>query len=149
MLSNVRNGSHLAARPIGAVNRLTPAFDRLFEDFFAPIESSSWSSLPLSMWEDDNHIYLEVDAPGMTENDIEVSVHNGEMIIQGERKCERKQGGYDTRTYGRFEQRITLPSAVDADKVEARLANGVLSLTLPKSEEAKPRRVPLKVENGQ
>ena len=146
MLSNVRNGSALAARPSSAANRLTPAFDRLFEDFFAPIETAAWSSLPLSMWEDDNQVYLEVDAPGMTENDIEVSVHNGEMIIQGERKCERRHGVYDTRTYGRFEQRITLPSAVDAEKVEARLANGVLSVTLPKSEEAKPRRIALKTQ---
>ena len=51
-----------------------------------------------------------------------------------------------TRSYGRFEQRVTLPTPVDADKVEAKLANGVLSITLPKSEEAKPRKIALKSE---
>jgi HSP20 family protein len=57
-----------------------------------------------------------------------------------------KEGGYDTRSYGRFEQRVTLPAPVDADKVEGKLANGVLSLTLRKSEAAKPRKIALKSE---
>jgi HSP20 family protein len=123
-------------------------FDRFFhDDFFAPFSTpQGWSALPLSVGENDQNVYVEVDAPGMTDQDIEVSVHNGDLVIRGERKCERKEGWYDTRRYGRFEQRVTLPSAVDADKVEAKLTNGVLAITFPKSEEAKPRKITLKSE---
>jgi len=84
-----------------------------------------------------------VDAPGVHEADIDVSVHENTLTVRGERKGGR-EGGYDTRTYGRFEQRLTLPVAVDAERVEATLANGVLSLTLPKSEAARPRKIAIK-----
>jgi HSP20 family protein len=141
MNANHRNGTALTAQQNAPVNRLSPVFDRLFDDFFAPIAAPAWTSAPLAMWEDENHVYVEMDAPGLTADDIEVSIHSGDLIIQGERKCQRRQGGYDTRSYGRFEQRMTLPAPVDAEKVEARLVNGVLSLTCAKSEEAKPRRI--------
>jgi len=127
------------------MNRLATLFDRLFDEGF-PTAASNWSGLPISMWEDENHVHVEADAPGLTDKDIEVSVHNGVLFIRGERKAESREGGYDTRTYGRFEERVTLPSAVDADKVNARLANGVLTLVFPKSEEAKPRRITLRSE---
>jgi len=66
---------------------------------------------------------------------VELTVQEGKLIIQGERKREGKDGCYDTRSYGRFEQRISLPAGVDADKVEARLTNGVLMVTQPKAAE--------------
>jgi HSP20 family protein len=142
MLPALRNGSALATRGT-PVNRL---IDRFFnDDFFAPL-TTTWPSMPLSMWQDEDHVYIEADAPGLTDKDIEVSVHDGVVIISGERKCERKMEGYDSRSYGHFEQRISLPTAVEADNVEARLANGVLSLTFPKSEQAKPRKIAIKAE---
>jgi HSP20 family protein len=122
-------------------NRLSSLFDTFFND-----EAQAWPSLPLSMWEDEHNVYVEMDAPGVKESDVELTVHQGDLVIKGERKCERQHGGYDNRSYGRFAQRITLPSAVDAGKVEAKLANGVLSMTFPKSEAAKPRRITLKTE---
>jgi len=148
MLPALRNtGSMIPATTGGPVTRLSSLFDTLFsDDFFALPTAPAWSALPLSMWEDEHNVYVEVDAPGVTDKDIEVSVHGGDIIIKGERKCERKEDGYDTRSYGRFEQRVTLPTPVDADKVEAKLANGVLSITFPKSEEAKPRKIALKSE---
>ena len=148
MLPVLRNGSSTPALSGGPVNRISSLFDRFFhDDLFAPLATPpAWSALPLSMWEDDQNVYVEVDAPGMTDKDIEVSVHGDSLIIQGERKCERKEGHYDTRTYGRFEQRVLLPSAVEADKVQAKLTNGVLAITFPKREEAKPRKIPLKSE---
>lgn len=146
MLPILRNGSLVPASSTAPVNRVASLFDRFFnDDWFTP-PSQSWTTLPLSMWEDDHNVYAEVDLPGMTDKDIEVSVHNGDLIIRGERKCERTEGGYDTRFYGRFQQRVSLPAPVDAEKVEAKLANGVLSLTFPKSEEAKPRKITLKSE---
>jgi len=148
MLPALRNsGSMIPATTGGPVNRLSSLFDIFVnDDFFALPTNPAWSALPLALWEDEHNVYVNVDAPGVTDKDIEVSVHGGDLIIKGERKCERKEGGYDTRSCGRFEQRVTLPTPVDADKVEAKLANGVLSITLPKSEEAKPRKIAVKSE---
>jgi HSP20 family protein len=146
MLPTLRNNSLVPTPSGGPVNRLSSLFDQFFnDDLFAPAPQG-WAALPLSMWEDEQNVYAEADLPGVTDKDIEVSVHGGDLIIRGERKCVRKEGGYDTRTYGRFEQRVSLPAPVDPDKVEAKLANGVLSLTFPKSEEAKPRKIALKSE---
>jgi HSP20 family protein len=143
MLPAIRNnGSAPATAP---VNRVSNIFDRFFEDVFAPLAAPSWgawdATFPMSMWEDEDAVRVELDAPGVTEKDIELTVHDGELIVRGERKTEEKTGGYDTRVYGRFERRVSLPATVDADKVEAKLANGVLSVTCPKSEAAKPRKI--------
>src|SRR5687768_1567047 len=102
MLPALFNG----ARGVAPVNRL---FDRMLgDDFFAPLASQPWSTLPLSVWMDENNIYVEFDAPGLTEKDVDVSVHDGILTITGERKRERQVEGYDSRTYGRFEQRVRL-----------------------------------------
>jgi len=146
MFPALRNGSLVPTPSAGPVNRLSSLFDQFFQDDLFTPTPQAWTALPLSMWEDEQNVYAEVDLPGMTDKDIEVSIHGGDLLIESERKCERKQGGYDSRTYGRFQQRVSLPTPVDADKVEAKLANGVLSLTLPKREEAKPRKIALKSE---
>jgi HSP20 family protein len=150
MLPAVRsNGSALAPTTGTPANRLATVFDRFFHDdpLFGPLMTApAWSAMPLSVWEDEHSVHVEVDAPGVTDKDIDVSVHDGVLIVRGERKSEGKGGGYDTRTYGRFEQRVTLPCPVDADRVEAKLANGVLAVTFPKSEAAKPRKIAIKSE---
>jgi HSP20 family protein len=131
------------------VNRLSTIFDRFFnEDVFAPLATAAQPAfaVPLSMWEDEDTYHVEIDAPGMTEKDIDVSVQNGDLIIRGARKCERKGNGYDTRPYGQFEQRISLPQAARTDKIDAKLAHGVLSLAFPKGEDAKPRKIAVRSE---
>jgi HSP20 family protein len=81
----------------------------------------------------------------MTDQDVEVTVHNGILFIRGERKVEEgREYLYNGRTWGRFERAITLPEAVDAETVEAELTNGVLRIALPKSPEAKPKRIALR-----
>jgi HSP20 family protein len=130
------------------VNRLSSIFDRfLNEDIFPPAAApQAVVAVPLSMWEDADNYYVEIDVPGITEKDIDVSIQHGDLIVTGERRCERKGPGYDTRSYGRFQQRINLPAAARIDKVDAKLAKGVLSLTLPKGDEAKPRKIALRSE---
>jgi HSP20 family protein len=129
------------------VNRLSTMFDRFFnDDIFRPLATSTLAAVPLSMWEDEDRLYVEVDAPGMTEKDIDVCVHAGDLVIRGERRSERQGKGYDTRSYGKFEQRISLPATIKTERVDAKLANGVLSLAFVKNEEAKPRRIALKSE---
>jgi HSP20 family protein len=146
MLPAIRNNGALVPS-VAPVNRLGTLFDRFFnDDWLSPIAAPAWKSMPLSLWEDEQNVHVEIDAPGLTEKDVELSVHDGDLIVRGERRCERKEGGYDTRCYGRFEQRVSLPTLVDTDKVEAKLANGVLSVTFPKSEQAKPRKIALKSE---
>jgi HSP20 family protein len=126
-------------------NRLSSLIERLFgvDEFFP---SMPMVSMPLSVWEDDAKVHLEVDAPGLTEKDIEVTVLEGDLIIRGERKVEKKENGYDTRSYGRFEERVRLPAAVDSTRVEAKLVKGVLSIDLPKAPEARPHKVEIKGE---
>lgn len=142
MLPAIRNtGSALAPTPINRLASVFDHFDRFLETAFAPLADPTWSALPLSMWEDVDAYHLEIDAPGVAESDVELTVYDGELIVRGERKSEERRTGYDSRTYGRFEQRVRLPSAVDADGVSAALANGVLKVTCPKSEGAKPRKI--------
>ena len=146
MLPALRNGSASAGALAHPTNRVSSLVDRFFnnDDLFAPLTpwvAPGWSSMPLSMWQDEGHVYVEFDAPGLTDQDIDVSIDAGELIIRGERKREREAQGYDTRYYGQFQQRVTLPCDIDAENVQARLVNGVLSLTLAKAETARPRKI--------
>jgi HSP20 family protein len=125
------------------VNRL---LERFFNDDLLTPLGANWTAMPLAMWQDNDYVYIEADAPGIAEKDLDISVHEDVLCLRGERHCERQGNGYDSRRYGRFEQRINLPGALDVDKVEARLANGVLRLTFPKSERAKPRKIAVQTE---
>jgi HSP20 family protein len=108
-------------------------------DFFAP--AARPTSLPVAVWQDEHALFVEVDAPGVTPDGVSVTVHNRELTLQLERKGEKRADGIDNRVYGAFEQKLKLPTAVDDAKVEAKLVNGVLHVVLPKSEQAKPRKV--------
>ena len=125
---------------------LTPVanlFERLLDgDLFTP--TAAKPALPLAAWDDEHAIHVELDAPGVTADGVSVTVHNRELAIQLTRSGEKRTDGLDTRTFGTFEQRLKLPTTVDAGGVEATLANGVLTVKLPKSEEAKPRKIEVK-----
>ncbi len=127
--------------------RLRTEVDTLFDRFFGGDGGSlapAWGGLPVAMWEDEDHIYIEAELPGATEKDVDVTVHNGLLFIRGERKPEEgRQYLYNGRPFGRFERVISLPEAVDTEGVQARLADGVLAITLPKSPAAKPRKITL------
>jgi HSP20 family protein len=140
------NGS---APVVSPANRLSTLFDRLIDadPFFGPLTPGpAWPALPMSLWEDEQNVYVEIDTPGIAEKDMDLSIHDGHLIVRCERKRERSGAGYDTRAYGRFEQQIALPCLVDAEKVDATLVNGVLTVALPKSEAAKPRKIAIKSE---
>ena len=127
----------------GPMSRLDTFFDRVFG------EEGGWqgracSSAPLTMWADDDHKYVEADQPGGGEKDVVVSMHNSKGHNCGERRVEEGRTYlYNGRSFGRFERVITLPEPVDADAVQAKLANGVLLITCPKSPEARPKRITL------
>ena len=104
----------------------------------------------LSVWEDENAVHAEADLPGLDPAKIEVTVNEGnQLTIQGERPATEVPGAVwvrQERPFGKFVRAITLPALVDADQVEARYENGVLRLTLPKHEAAKPRKIVVKGE---
>jgi HSP20 family protein len=128
------------------INRLEGLFDRLFDDtvfgFNARVDEAV---VPISLWHDEDQIYVEADLPGMSDEDVEVTVHKGVLFIRGERKPEEgRQYLYNGRPWGRFERAVRLPDEVDADAIQAELTRGVLRLTLPKSPATRPRKITLR-----
>lgn len=126
------------------LNRIFQDMDRLFErmDFGAVPGLAPFP--PLNVWEDEGQIVLEAQLPGMKIDDIQVTLTGGDQLtLAGERKWSRPDAVWHRQECdcGRFARTVTLPMAVDGDRVEARYDQGILTLTLPKSEAAKPRRI--------
>lgn len=92
---------------------------------------------------------VKADIPGMKKEDIDVSIHEGTLVLKGEKKSEeeKKEKGYvrTERFYGSFYRAISLPSSVDETKIKASYKDGVLELILPKKEEAKPKQIKIDV----
>lgn len=129
--------------------RLHNEMDRLFENFFEDmpdVRPYGVAYPALNTWEDGQNAYVEAELPGLTFNDIEVLVTGNELTINGERKIgEQKEASWHRRerSQGRFSRTLALPWEIDADKVEAKLEDGVLSIRLPKAESAKPKKIKL------
>ena len=132
-------------------NRLFEQMDRLFGP--AGFDRPDWPSAvpaypPLSVWEDENALYVEAEVPGLKAEDIGVSVADGDQLtISAQRTPPASDHGvwlYQERGYGAFSRTITLPGAVNSDAVEARYDAGILTITLRKTEATKPRRIAVK-----
>ncbi len=90
--------------------------------------------MPLSLWQDEDHLYVEADLPGLTDQDVEVTVHKGILYIRGERKAEEgRKYLYNGRTWGRFERAISLPEQVNAEAVQADLARASCGSPCPRA----------------
>ena len=129
----------LAWPTFGRLANLQDEWDRLFE---APL--TAWAPA-LDVHEDKDSFSVRVELPGMKREDIEVSLQDGALVISGERKEEKILEGTEVhrqeRYYGRFSRALTLPAAVAGDKVKAQYKDGILTVTLPKAEEAKPKAI--------
>ena len=105
---------------------------------------SGWSPA-LDLYQDNDNLVAFVELPGMRKEDIEISLHDGTLTIAGERKSSSpKNGDKPERTeryVGSFRRSISLPARVDANKVNATYRDGILTVTMPKAEEAKPKRI--------
>lgn len=124
--------------------------DRVFEQVMEPNGGlAGLRAFPaLNVWEDSDCVFVEAELPGVAMGDIEINVVGGELSIKGSRRPWNGTNGNGNVTYhrqeramGEFSRFLTLPDAIDADKVEAFLKNGVLSIKLPKAEAVKPRRI--------
>jgi HSP20 family protein len=110
---------------------------------------SGWTPA-LDVYEDKDQFVVKAELPGMKKEDIDVSLHKGSLTISGERKSESEgtEGGVyrSERYFGRFQRTLDLPASVEMDKVAAEYRDGILSLTLPKAEEAKPKQISVSVK---
>jgi HSP20 family protein len=130
------------------LNRLQGEMDRLFGRWArAPRQAGGTTYPALNVWEEADAFHVEADLPGVKQEDLEVFVRQRtELTVRGERKLDERKGAWHRRErgFGKFERVLELPAPVDADRVEAKLAGGVLFVTLPKADEAKPRRIEVK-----
>jgi HSP20 family protein len=110
--------------------------------------SASPAGPELSVWEDEHAVYAEADLPGIDPAQLEITVTGGnQLTVQGERPAPKFEGASwlrQERPFGKFVRVVGLPTLVDADKVDAKYEAGVLRLTLPKHEAAKPRKIQVK-----
>ena len=132
---------------------LRDAVDRLVsESFIRPITEggrSSANALAVDVREQGDNFVISAPMPGVSPDNVEISVLGDTIRIRGERREERQEGGDGQRwlmreqRYGQFERAVRLPAPVKADAAQAQFQNGILTLMLPKSEEAKERKIPI------
>jgi HSP20 family protein len=123
-------------------------FGRFFDDWSEGPSGMGtyWPAIDVSEREDD--LLVRAELPGMQTEDIDIEVQNSALLIRGEKKDETEKSGeryhYVERRSGSFQRIVQLPSEVDADNIDANYKDGVLTITLPKSEQAKPKRISVK-----
>ncbi len=140
--------------PFREFERVRREMDRLWDSFLEGGlrkrgEESEW--LPsLDVAETKNELVVKAEVPGMDPKDIDISLSDGVLTIKGEKRQEKEEKEADyhviERSYGSFLRSVQLPKEVQSDKISASYRNGILRITLPKSEEAKKKEVKIKVE---
>lgn len=138
--------------PFTQLNRLRDEINRFFEEPFsllAPATGLLEGWVPnVDIYEDKDNITLKAELPGMKKEEIDVSLVGDTLVISGERKEEEESQSSESyraeRFFGRFQRSITLPHPVDSGKIQAAYKDGVLTVTLPKSEEAKRKQIEIK-----
>lgn len=130
--------------------------NRLFDNFFrggvqdeGTFGPSYWTPA-VDIAEHDNEYVVKVELPGVSKDDVKITIESNVLTIRGEKKQDRetKNDNYHRveRMYGSFQRSFTLPSTVRNDKIDAVYKDGILTITLPKAEEAKPKQIEVKVK---
>jgi len=129
---------------------LRDAMNSLLQESFvrpggAGAQNGGYSTLPLDIRETDHEFIVQAALPGVKPDDVQITVHGGTLTIRGESKAEEEKKGDQwhlrERRFGAFQRSVSLATPVDPDKAQARYEHGVLNLTLPKAESAKPRQI--------
>ena len=135
-------------QPLAEIQRLSRQMDRLTNAFFGgrvPGFAQTRVFPAVNITENGDTYYVRAELPGMTADDIELQVTDGSLVISGERKIssegDKVRYHRKEREAGTFSRRIRLPGAIDADKIEAKMTNGVLTVTIAKPEKAKPKQI--------
>lgn len=138
--------------PFNDLNRMRNELDRIFQDPFSLVTLGTsffegWTPA-LDIYEDKDKYVAKAELPGLKNEDIDVSLEGNTLTISGERKQEEERKEGDTyrseRYFGRFQRSVTLPARVDASKIQATYKDGVLTVSIPKTEEAKPKQIEVK-----
>jgi HSP20 family protein len=146
-----RDESSGLAPATGFRNEMDRLFDSFLRDTFdwtdRPYGGTGWGP-PVDVEETDKDIMVRAEIPGMKADDLELSIHDNTLVISGEKKEseEKREKGlvYQERRFGTFRREIALPSAVEAENVEAQYKDGVLHVTMHKSQEALPKKISVK-----
>jgi len=144
-LRNNQNGNRSLTRERDPFALARELFN--WDPFFAGRQASAFSP-SFEVKETTESFVVKADLPGVDEKDLDIAIHNGVLSVSGSRAAEERREGetyalYE-RQYGSFSRSFSLPEIADGDHVDAKLDNGVLVLTIPKKEAAKPRKIALK-----
>lgn len=139
--------------PVTIFHDLRHEMNRLLDGGGRCVDGGHWREArvfpSVNIWEDGERFFVEAEIPGLTLDDVQVEVNGNELSIRGERKTATEEDltfHHRERAVGTFSRLITLPVDVSPDKVEAVLKDGILTITLPKVEQAKVRKIPVKTE---
>lgn len=122
-------------------------FDRVFEEFLrSPMgDDRRLAYPPLNLSNDDDNVYVRAEVPGLSIEDVELTLTDKTLVLKGERKAPQGKYFRQERPSGVFHRVINISVPVDREKVSASLTDGILTVTLPKSEEIKPRTISIDV----
>ena len=139
--------------PAREMMTLREAMDHLFDDAFTrplSLSGNSWSIPAVDMYQTDNEVVVKAALPGIKADEVQLNVTGEVLTIKGETKQENetKEKAYHIREqrWGTFERSLVLPTEVVADKAKADFENGILTITLPKAEEVKPKTINIKTK---
>ena len=147
-LTTNRRASQPAPDLYSSLHRLNRMMDEAFTGGWnGGTLASAWTPA-CDVFEDKENLKIVLELPGVRPEDLKISLENQMLTIQGEKKQVAEENSerwhrYE-RSYGSFERMFTLPGTVDAERIEAKVDHGVLTVTLPKSERAKPRQIAVK-----
>ncbi len=140
--------------PFREMSTLRQAIDRLFDDSLRPglrVEETAVNLMPpVDMVETEKELVIKAVVPGVADEDLTIDISGNTLTIKGESKSEKEEKDenhlYREFRYGTFARTLTLPAGLNTDKAEAELENGILKLTLPKVESAKPKAIKVKAK---
>ncbi len=139
--------------PVREMMTLREAMDRLFDDAFTRplnLRDGGWSAPAIDMYQTDDEVVVKAALPGFKADEVQISVTGDMLTLKGEMKHEEdtKDKAWHIREqrWSSFERSITLPTDVKADKASADFENGILTVTLPKAEEVKPKTITVKTK---
>lgn len=133
------------------LSKIQDEVNRLYESFFgrSPYSSKTGVFPAVNLYEDNDHLYLSAELPGVEAKDVEITVEEESLIIKGRRNIPREgdEVSYHRREReeGEFNRKISLPVRIDSAKVSAEAKDGILRVVMPKAEEVKPRKIQISV----
>ena len=137
--------------PVSAQDQFNRLVNETFSRYFSGAEAGetrNWAPA-VDIYENDHNLVLKAELPGVDPNNVEIRVEENTLYLKGERRFEKdvKEGHHHLieRAYGTFQRTFILPNSVDANNVVAEYKNGLLTLTLPKRQEAKPKTIKIQV----